>query len=79
MIHSGLEIPAGLLCPVLFLECVVEYSYRDCLKEEIEILRLKLYRDEFSYASSSKYNLSLLDKIERNLAELADLDRQAAA
>ena len=57
----------------------MEYSYRDCLKEEIEILRLMLYRDEFSYASSSKYNLSLLDKIEKNLAELADLDRQAAA
>ena len=57
----------------------MEYSYRDCLKEEIEILRLMLYRDEFSYASSSKHNLALLDKIEKNLIELADLDRQAAA
>ena len=57
----------------------MEYSYRDWLQEEIEILRLMLYRDEFSYASSSKYNLSLLDKIEKNLIELADLDRQAAA
>ena len=57
----------------------MEYSYRDCLKEEIEILRLMLYRDEFSYASSSKHNLYLLDKIEKNLKELADLDRQAAA
>ena len=26
---------------------VMEYSYRDCLSEEIEILRLMLYRDEF--------------------------------
>ena len=26
---------------------VMEYSYRDCLGEEIEILRLMLYRDEF--------------------------------
>ena len=57
----------------------MEYSYRDCLKEEIEILQLMLYRDEFSYASSSKYNLALLDKIEKDLTELADLDRGAAA
>ena len=28
--------------------CVVmEYSYRDCVSEEIEIVRLMLYRDEF--------------------------------
>ena len=26
---------------------VMEYSYRDCLSEEIEILRLMLYRNEF--------------------------------
>ena len=57
----------------------MEYSYRDCLKEEIEILRLMLCRDEFSYSSTSKHNLSLLSKIEENLKELADLDRQAAA
>ena len=62
-----------------FLECAVEYSYRDCLKEEIEILRLMLYRDEFAYASSSSYNLALLGKIETNLKEIADLDRQEAA
>ena len=61
------------------LECVVEYSHRDSLREEIEILRLMLHRDEFSYPSSSKHNLSLLSKIEDNLKELADLDRQAAA
>ena len=79
MNHNGSEIRAGLLSPALFLECVVEYSYRDCLKEEIEILRSMLYRDEFSYASSSKYNLALLDKIEKNLTELAGLDRQEAA
>ena len=57
----------------------MEYSYRDCLKEEIEILRLMLCRDEFSYSSTSKHNLSLLSKSEENLKELADLDRQAAA
>ena len=61
------------------LECIVEYSYRDCLKEEIEILRLMLYRDEFSFPSSSKHNVSVLTKIEENLRELADLDCQAAA
>ena len=62
-----------------FLECVVEFSYRDSLREEIEILRLMLHRDEFSYPSSSKHNLSLLSKIEENFKELADLDRQEAA
>ena len=61
------------------LECAVEYSHRDSLREEIEILRLMLHRDEFSYTSSSKHNLSLLSKIEENLKELSDLDRQAAA
>ena len=63
------------------LECVVEYSRRACdsLREETEILRVMLHRDEFSYPSSSKHNLSLLSKIEENLKELADLDRQAAA
>ena len=25
----------------------MEYSYRDCLSEEIEILRLMLYRNKF--------------------------------
>ena len=57
----------------------MEYSHRDSLREEIEILRLMLHRDEFSYPSSSKQNLSVLSKIEENLKELADLDRQAAA
>ena len=61
------------------LECIVEYSHRDCLKEEIEILRLMLYRDEFSFPSSSKHDVSVLSKIEENLKELANLDRQAAA
>ena len=28
-------------------DVVMEFSYRDCLSEEIEILRLMLYRDEF--------------------------------
>lgn len=61
------------------LECAVEYSHRDSLREEIEILRLMLHRDEFSYPSSSKHNLFLLSKIEGNLKELGDLDRQAVA
>ena len=56
------------------------YSYRDCLSEEIEILQLMLYREEFVQdPSARKHCEPLLDKIEKNLAELADLDRQAAA
>ena len=63
------------------LECVVEYSYRDYLREEIEILQLMRYRNEFltSDPSACKHCGLILRKIEENLKKLADLDRQAAA
>ena len=40
---------AGLHEIMLFTtrSVVMEYTYRDCLSEEIEIFRLTLYRDEF--------------------------------
>ena len=43
---------------------VMEYSYRDCLSEEIEILRLMLYRDEFLTLGTKvcKYSGSLISK-----------------
>ena len=63
-----------------FLECVVGYSYRDCLSEEIEILQLMLYRDEFVQdPSARKYCEPLLDKLEADIKELSDLDAQLAA
>ncbi len=56
------------------------YSYRDCLSEEIEILQLMLYRDELVQdPSARKYCEPLLDKLEANIKELADLDAQLAA
>ena len=60
---------------------VVKYSYRDCLSEEIEILRLMLYRDEFLTLDpkACKHSGPLIRKIEENLKELADLDDQSAA
>ena len=63
------------------LECVVEYSYLDRLREEIEILRLMLYRNEFLTPDPSgcKHSGPILSKIEKNLKELADLDIQASA
>ena len=62
--------------------CVVmEYSYRDCLSEEIEILRLMLYRDEFLTLDpkACKHSGPLMSKIEENMKELFDLDDQSAA
>ena len=62
--------------------CVVmEYSYRDCLSEEIEILRLMLYRDEFLTLDpkACKHSGPLISKIEDNMRELCDLDDQSAA
>ena len=65
---------------IRFLECVVEYSYRDCLSEEIEILRLMLYKDEFSLDSSAREHCkSLVIKIAADMKELADIDAQPAA
>ena len=66
----------------LMTRCVVmEYSYRDCLNEEIEILRLMLYRDEFLTLDpkACKHSGPLISKIEENLKELSDLDNQSAA
>ena len=60
---------------------IMEYSYRDCLSEEIEILRLMLYRDEFLTLDpkACKHSGPLISKIEENLKELSDLDNQSAA
>ena len=60
---------------------VIEYSCCDCLSEEIEILRLMLYRDEFLTLDpkSCKHSGPLISKIEDNMRELCDLDDQAAA
>ena len=53
------------------------YSYRDCLSEEIEILQLMLYRDEFvRYSSARKHCEPLLDKLEKDIKELSGLDAQ---
>ena len=65
---------------IRFLECVVGYSYRDCLSEEIEILQLMLYREEFIRDPSARnYCEPLLDKLEVDIKELSDLDAQLAA
>ncbi len=56
------------------------YSYRDCLSEEIEILQLMLYRDEFvQYPGARKHCEPLLDKLEEDIKELSGLDVQLAA
>ncbi len=60
---------------------VMEYSYRDCLSEEIEILRLMLYRDEFLTIDpkSCKHSAPIISKIEENVKELSSLDDKSAA
>ena len=60
---------------------VMEYSYRDCLSEEIEILRLMLYRDEFLTLDpkACKHSGPIISKIEENLKEISDLDGRSAA
>ena len=60
---------------------VMEYSYRDCLREEIEILRLMLYRDEFLAPDpkACRHSGPLVSKIEENMKELSDLDDKSAA
>ena len=56
------------------------YSYRDCLSEEIEILQLMLYREEFVQDRSVRmYCEPLLDKLEVDIKELSDLDAQLSA
>ena len=78
--HGVFEIRAGLTSPPFFLECVVGYSYRDCLSEEIEILQLMLYREEFVQdPSARKHCEPLLDKLEVDIKELSDLDALLAA
>ena len=60
---------------------VMEYSYRDCLSEEIEILRLMLYRDEFLTIDpkACKHSGPIISKIEENVKELSSLDDKSAA
>ena len=60
---------------------VMKYSYRDCLSEEVEILRLMLYRDEFLSLDpkACKHSGPLISKIEENTKELSCLDDQSAA
>ena len=56
-------------------------SYRDFLKEEIDINRLMLYREECRPTgnSTSLHNENLLSKIKQLEIELTDLDDQLAA
>ena len=56
------------------------YSYRDCLSEEIEILQLMLYREEFVQDPNARnYCEPILDKLEVDIKELSDLDTRLAA
>ena len=57
---------------------VMEYSYRDCLSEEIEVLQLMLYRDEFLTLDLKvcKHSGPLISKIEENMKELSELNDQ---
>ena len=59
----------------------MEYSYRDCLSEEIEILGLMLYRDEFLTLDpkACKHSGPLISEIEENMKELSCLDDKSAA
>ena len=59
---------------------VMEYSYRDCLSEEIEILRLMLYRDEFLPVDPKAFKHSgpLISRIEEYAKVLSGLDDQLA-
>ena len=57
---------------------IIEYTYRDCLSEEIEILQLMLYRDEFLTLDpkACKHSGPLISKIEENMKELSELNDQ---
>ena len=59
----------------------MENTYRDCLSEEIEILQLMLYRDEFLTLDpkACKHSDPLISKIEKNIKELSDLNDQPLA
>ena len=56
-------------------------SYRDFLKEEIDISRLMLYREEClpSGGRTCLHNENLLSKINQLEIELSDLEDQLAA
>ena len=60
---------------------VMEYSYRDCLSEQIEVLQLMLYRDEFLTLDhkTCKHSGPLISKIEENMIELSELNDQPQA
>ena len=60
---------------------VMEYSYRDCLSEEMEIIRLILYRDEFLILDpkACKYSGPLTRNIEANMIEPSGLYDKSAA
>ena len=60
---------------------VMEYSYRDCLSEEIEVLQLMLYRDEFLTLDpkACKHSGPLISKIEEKMKELSELNDQPLA
>ena len=57
---------------------VMEYSYRDCLSEEIEVLQLMLYRDEFLTLDpkACKHSGPLISKTEEDMKELFELNDQ---
>ena len=59
----------------------MEYSYIDCLKEEIEILQLMLYRDEFLAEDAKDCNhcSPILTKLDKDRRELSVLENQTAA
>ncbi len=71
---------AGHLWTMLFTTRgeIMEYSYRDCLSEEIEILRLMLYRDEFLTLDpkTCKHSGHPIRKIEENTRKLYGLDNK---
>ena len=60
---------------------VMEYSCRDCLSEEIKILRLMLCRDEFLTIDPKvcKHSGTITSKIEEDVKELSSLDNKSAA
>lgn len=59
----------------------MEYSYIDCLREEIEILQLMLYRDEFLTADAKdcSHCSPILTKLDEDRRELSFLENHTAA
>ena len=56
----------------------MEYSYRDCLSEEIEVLQLMRYRDELLTLDpkACKHSGPPISKIEENIKDLSELNDQ---